>query len=444
MSISAIVFECLDDYEVGNGPGVAVAVADGEAVATYARGIAKVGSDTPLRADSMFNLCSLTKQFVGLVVATLTERGVFDLNDAIRLHLPELPDVVDDVKVGHLLHHTSGIRDYIGLMQLAGRDPDSLTTMKETFELIVRQKALNFSPGTQHLYSNSGYFLLARIIERATGESLGDILAEELFVPLDMNKTTVRERKEDRIPNGYVWGHVPDGSALRRCLGWRDFAGAGGVSSSVEDLVRWEQGLCRRDGSGWPARMRSRIERCGRAGGRSVGYGFGIYVREAGRDRHHYHIGGAHGYRHAFIRFPEVPLSVIVLGNSACYDSYGMARRITNRVLGRTQTDRGVTRVVNDAEHGRAVPWAERVAVAREYDGTGYQSVELGVVCRACREDGKLVLRGSPVTMRFEAIGPDEFVGDGMWLHGERDERGRVCGFLLSGQYARGVWFRRC
>ncbi len=443
-AIGAIVLECLDDEKPGDGPGVAVGITAREAVSTYVRGMAGVGGDVPLRSDSVFNLCSITKQFVGLLVAMLTQRRVFGLNERVRRYLPELPDVVDDVRVSHLLYHTSGIRDYIGLIQLAGRDPGTLTTTKETFDLIAGQKAANFGPGTRHLYSNSGYFLLARIIERATRENVGNILREEVFVPLGMNKTVVRERNEDDIPPGYVWGHVPDGSGLRRCLGWREYIGAGGVSSNVEDLVRWEQGLCNRDGSRWPARMRRRIERCGRAAGRSVGYGFGIYVRGIGRDKHHYHIGGADGYRHAFIRFPRMPLSVVVLGNSACYDSYGLARRITNRVLGRAPREGSVACVVNDAERGSAVPRAERVARAREYGGAYYQSEELGTVCRACTENDELVLRGRPVAMRFEAGGGDGFVGEGMWLQGERDERGRVCGFLLSSHYARGVRFRRC
>ncbi|MCY3820052.1 MAG: serine hydrolase [Gammaproteobacteria bacterium] len=430
-------------------PGIVAAVARGDDVTTHAVGAANLEYGIRLHAQSCFHLCSLTKQFIGFTVALLVRQGALSLQHRIRMYLPEFPTmqgVGDRITVEHLLYHTSGVRDYVALFGLANRDEATLQTEGSVLDLIVRQQALNFDPGSQHLYSNSGYFLLGKIIERVTSSKLGQLLHREIFGPLRLRETMVRDDEGSIIPNR-AWGHRVVRGKVRQHIGLCSAAGAHGVYSTIGDLVEWDRSLVR--GYGGPASrdVLRDMERRGNVGGRPIDYAFGMYVTRHEGHRLHYLVGGGDGYRHAHFRFPEIAMSVIVLGNSTAVAAYRLAARITKTLLGETPIGRSEvrTRRLYDGPEVKALPRGEADLVTRRYDGTAFRSEELDMTYRVAAASGRLLLlKGTSVAHSLEVLGPDRFASRYLWLEGVRDVRERVSGFFLSNQYARRVAFERC
>ena len=140
---------------------------------------------------TVFYIGSVGKQFTAYAVVRLAQQGRLSLDDEIHKYLPELHDFGRPVTIRHLIHHTSGLRDYFELLSLAGTRQEDLVTQKDLLRMIWKQRELNFSPGERHLYSNSNYALLATIVERVTGESFRDWMARNVFAILDMNQTQV-------------------------------------------------------------------------------------------------------------------------------------------------------------------------------------------------------------------------------------------------------------
>ena len=169
----AQIDEVLQEYNHSDSPGCSIGVfRDGELVFAKGYGMASLELRVPNSPHTVFYVGSVSKQFVAAAILLAARQGHLSLNDDIRDHIPEIPDYGETITIRHLIHHTSGLRDYLGLMYLGGYHFENVYTDDWIIELIARQKALNFQPGEQYLYSNSGYFLLAQIVERATGKSL--------------------------------------------------------------------------------------------------------------------------------------------------------------------------------------------------------------------------------------------------------------------------------
>ena len=183
-SQSAQVDALFAQWDKGDSPGCAVAVArNGEVLHFGAYGVRDVDTGEPISRDSAFYIASSSKQFTAACIAHLAQAGKLSLDDDLRKHVPELPDYGETITLRHLLNHRSGLRDFLELMVLAGWDLDAANGEKEALELICRQKEINFSPGSDFGYSNTGYFLLAEIVRRVSGSSLREYAEENLFMP---------------------------------------------------------------------------------------------------------------------------------------------------------------------------------------------------------------------------------------------------------------------
>ncbi|NOR21158.1 MAG: serine hydrolase, partial [Candidatus Aminicenantes bacterium] len=171
-------------------PGAALAIIkDGKIIYKRGYGMANLEHNIPITTTSVFRIGSTSKQFTASCIAILSLQGKISLDDDIRKHIKELPEYEKPITIRHLLHHTSGIRDYLTLSSIAGLPDDQFYTPEDSLELLSRQKGLNFLPGEEHLYSNSGYFLLGVIVERASGKSLNDFAQTYIFKPLGMKNT---------------------------------------------------------------------------------------------------------------------------------------------------------------------------------------------------------------------------------------------------------------
>lgn len=297
-------------------PGAAVGIyRQGKLIYSNGYGMSNLDAGTPITADTVFNLASVSKQFTAFSIALLAREGKVDLQADIRTYLPNLPDLGQRITVADLVHHTSGIRDYIALAALSGHDGDSMLKQRHAIALLERQRGMNFAPGTRYQYSNSGYALLAEIVQVAAGKSLDAFMKERIFVPLGMTQTRVRDDLT-RIEPGYAAGYEKgeDGRPWARAVYNRVAVGPGNLLSTVGDLAKWAGNFAKPvvgdaqfiEQLSAPAALRD---------GTPVNYGFGLARKTVLGHRVVTHDGGISGFRTTFVFFPDDDFAIIVLAN---------------------------------------------------------------------------------------------------------------------------------
>ncbi|MFB3126207.1 MAG: serine hydrolase domain-containing protein, partial [Candidatus Acidiferrales bacterium] len=222
-------------WDKPGSPGCALGVIKGgELIYKRGYGMANLEHNIPISSTSVFRIGSTSKQFSALSILLLVEEGKLSLDDNIRKYLPEMPDYGSPVTIRHLIHHSSGIRDYLTLMSLVGKGDDDFYTDEDVVVMLARQRELNFNPGDRFLYSNSGYFLLSQIVKRASGQSLREYAAEKIFGPLGMQNTHLHD-DHTLIVQSRASGYSPrkdgDYQINMTTLG---MVGDGGVFTTVE------------------------------------------------------------------------------------------------------------------------------------------------------------------------------------------------------------------
>jgi CubicO group peptidase (beta-lactamase class C family) len=318
-------------YARPDAPGAAVLVVrDGQVALAKGYGLADVESRAPVRPETSFRLASLSKHVTATAVMLLAADGKLAYDDAIGARLPELPPWARAVTVRQLLHHTSGLPDYEDFVPAA---QTRQVLDADVPALIARGDGAYFAPGTRFRYSNSGYALLALLVERASGRRYADFLRERLFAPLGMAGTLAREDGGPAVPHR-AFGYVVDSAGVRR----RDQSstsavlGDGGVYASVADLARWDAALERH------ALVSAEAQRLAwtpptLAPPQASSYGFGWFVdRDRGLLRLTHH-GETSGFTNAVLRYPERRLAVWVLTNRAGGAPWDLAQRIAELYL---------------------------------------------------------------------------------------------------------------
>lgn len=189
-------------WDKPGSPGCALSIVkDGKIVYKKGYGMANLELDVPITPATCFYIGSCSKQFVAFAVALLESRGKLSFDDDIRTFFPGMPDYGEPVTVRHLIHHTSGIRSYLELAELAGLGLNYFHKGEEVVRLIARQKALNFKPGEQHLYSNSGYLMLAEIVRIVSGQSFRQFADVNIFKPLGMTHSRFHDNYRELLKN---------------------------------------------------------------------------------------------------------------------------------------------------------------------------------------------------------------------------------------------------
>jgi CubicO group peptidase (beta-lactamase class C family) len=311
-----------------DSPGCALAVIkDGQVIYKRGYGIANLDYDIPISSKTVFNIASMSKQFTAISVALLARQGKLSLDDDIRKYLPEMPQYSAPVTIRHLIYHTSGIREYSHLMQLAGtRFQDA--TPGEIYKIITSQQELNFKPGDEYLYSNSGYFLLARIVQRASGKSLRQFTEENIFKPLGMSSTRFHDDMSEVIKNratGYS-SRREGGFAVESTMS--ESVGEGGLLTTLDDLVLWDRHL-----SGGEDLIREALTRGTLNNGERIDYGFGLDI-ETYRGLNEFGHGGAfNGFTSDMVRFPDQRFSVICLCNLSNVEAGRLTRQVADIYL---------------------------------------------------------------------------------------------------------------
>ena len=325
------IFARFDDTR---SPGCAVGVIQGGELA-FARGygMANLEHGVSLTPRSIFRTGSVAKQFTAATVALLALDGVIDLDADVRTYVPELPDFGTPVTVRHLIHHTSGYRDYLALMRLAGKRSDDFYDDAELLAMLSRQEELNFAPGAEYLYSNSGYFLLSQIVVRATGRSLGEVAGERIFRPLGMYESHFHADHRRVVP-GRATGYAPisDGG-YRVSQTTLPMIGDGGVFTSVEEIAHWVANLMEPTVGG-PAFQRLTRTRGVLNDGDTLSYAFGLSHGTHRGLATLGHGGSFVGYRADVLTYPEQALGIATLCNRSDASPGGLSRRVGEVLLG--------------------------------------------------------------------------------------------------------------
>ncbi len=299
-----------------DGPGVAViAVKDGKTVFRKAYGMANLELGVPLVPDSVFRLGSITKQFAAVAVLMLAEEGKLSLSDPITKHLPGYPTHGHVITVEHLLTHTSGIRSYTGLPgYMTGPKIRADLTTAELLEVFSKEP-MDFAPGAEWRYDNSGYVLLGAILEKVSGKPYGELLAERIFRPLGMKSTRVGD--EGPILARRAAGYTRDGETVAnaRFLSMTQPHAAGALVSTVDDLALWDAALY-----GEKLVKRASLEQAWTPAvtrdGKPTRYGYGFGVSTLRGARSIEHGGGINGFSTYAVRLPDEKVYVAVLANS--------------------------------------------------------------------------------------------------------------------------------
>jgi len=321
-------------YEKAGSPGCSLGVIrDGAFIYSKGYGLASLELGVPLSPASEFYMASVSKQFTAASIVLAAEQGFLSLDDDIHKYIPELPDYGETITLREMLHHTSGFRDYLGLLELSGRNVLDVHTTAEFMDLIARQKALNFSPGSEFLYSNTNYFLLAQVIKRATHKPLSVFAEENIFRPLSMSHTRFYD---DR--NVVVAGRAPayePGSGGSYRVGWStnfDGVGDGGLMSSVNDLLLWD-GNFYDNKLGKGTLLKEMLTRGTLNNGKQIDYALGLQIGSYRGLPTVEHGGALFGYRTEMLRFPEQRFSVICLCNLGSANVAGLSRGVADVYL---------------------------------------------------------------------------------------------------------------
>lgn len=372
------------EYAKPGSPGCALAVIQNGGI-TYEKGygLASIEHGVPIDPKkTVFDIGSTSKQITAASILLLAQDGKLSLDDEVRKHIPELPDYGTPITIRHLLHHTSGIRDYADVMAMSGFNFEDVTTDGDGLAAIARQKKLNFKPGSEYLYSNSGYFLLAQIVERVSGKRMREFAQERIFGPLGMTNTQILDDHTKVIPHraaSYAPG--PEGSFAVLMSNWEQ-TGDGAVQTTVEDLAKWDQNFY--DPKVGGPGLVEQLQTQGKLDdGETIPYARGLFVEEYRGLRRVSHGGGWAGYRAEMIRFPDQKLSVVTLCNLGSINPTFLAQRVADLYLGdKLQPEAQPAAAAGGAPAGK-------VENAERYTGV-YWSPAGGLVRRIEARDGKL------------------------------------------------------
>jgi len=318
-----------------DSPGCALGIVN-EGALVYARGygMADLEHGVPITPATVFDIASISKQFAAWCVLALAHEERLDLDDSIRRYCPEVPEYGSAITLRHLLHHTSGLRDYLSIWPVAGLPDANVFRREDVYATIARQQALNFAPGTNYIYSNTGYWLLGEVVQRVSGQTLRAFAHEHIFAPLGMASTHFHDDFTEIEPNRAL-GHALRGDgSLRLDLSFCDLVGDGGIYTTVEDLARWDAIFYASPLTGGNALIAQMQEPGRLVDGRAIGYARGLVVGAYRGARTVSHGGGWAGYRSFLLRLPDERFTVICLANLATMEPWKLAHQVVDLCLG--------------------------------------------------------------------------------------------------------------
>ncbi len=433
-------------FDRPDSPGCALGIfKDGRMLYERGYGSADLEHNVPITPDTVFYAGSVSKQFTAMTAALAIKQGLFSVDDDVRKFLPDLPAYGSPILVRHLVHHTSGLRDVNTLVAAAGQRDEVAFDNDAVLRLVARQRALNFAPGAEYLYSNSGYAMLALIVERSSKTPFAAYADAQVFKPLGMTATHFHTDLGRLVPNRAYAYDRPAGGPVRLNTPQNERAGAGGLFTTVRELLLWDENFY-----------------TGRVGGKDViaqlettdtlnsgavnRYAWGLQSTTYRGIPVIEHSGSLGGYRAQTFRVREHHFSVAILCNVSSANPTEISHRIADIYL--APHFREASPAALPAARATTTAPAGVLAHApgdpAAFAGT-YASDELDTTYRVVLVDGQLtVFRGvEKEGIPLRPDGPDAFrAGSSILRFGRAGEKG-VTGFVLDAGRIRGIAFTR-
>ena len=329
--------QLLAQYDFKNGPGLSLAVIkDGAVVYKKGFGIANLEYDIPITTSTVFQVASVSKQFTVFSILLLEQEGKLSIDDDIKKYLPEMPDYGYKITLRNLANHTSGIRDNTDLAYLIGTSEADLFSTEDAVKLITSQKELNFIPGDEFQYCNSGYILLAEIVKRVSGQSFAEFTQARIFKPLKMKNSQFIDAPETIVKN-IAYSYVKYENVYYKSILNHTFVGSTGLHSTIDDLSLWAVNFKNKT-IGNDAIFNKMKERSRLNNGELIPYGLGIENQVYKGLDIVFHGGGIGRYGSRILIIPEHNFSIVYLCNSRDFHPFDIVYPIVDYYLADKET----------------------------------------------------------------------------------------------------------
>ncbi|MEL6536245.1 MAG: serine hydrolase domain-containing protein [Bacteroidota bacterium] len=310
-------------------PGSAIMVMENqEVIFNQGYGLANLTYDIPITPHTVFDMASVSKQFAGYAIAMLIDQGKVAKEGDIRKYIPELPDFGETITVGHLVHHTSGLRDWTTTLSLAGRSYEDVISFDHILRMAYNQQALNFQPGSQYRYSNTGYNLLAELVQRVTGETFRDWTQQHIFEPLEMSETVFLDNHREVIPNRAMGYSKNNEGTYQNTPNYLTAMGSSSLYSTTHDMAKWVRHLMYPTKTSQPV-VRRMLQMDTLNNGDENNYAYGIAIYEFRGSDWIAHSGDWASFRTYVVLLPAYDLSVVVLNNNN-QDAFDLTRKVVS------------------------------------------------------------------------------------------------------------------
>lgn len=330
---SVAINRIFSEWNTADSSGCALGIMrDGQLIYAKGYGMANLEYNIPNSPSSVFRIGSTSKQFTAACTILLVEQGKLSLDKTLKDIYPDFPDYAKKITIRHLLNHTSGIRDYLQLAYLKGLGDDDFYQDKDIMKWLVNQSDLNFTPGNEFLYSNSGYWLLGQIVQEITGMNMADFAKKEIFDPLGMSNTHFHNDHTQIVKNR-ASGYIPnDKNGFKISMTTLDMIGDGGIFTTINDIKLWDDayynpGVLSK--KFWEMMTKQGILNNGEV----IDYASGLFIGEYKGLKTVSHGGAFVGFRAELIRFPEEHFSVAIFTNRGDANPTKMAYQVADILL---------------------------------------------------------------------------------------------------------------
>ncbi len=445
-TLEAKVDQLFAEWSQSDSPGAALAIVkDGEIIYKQGYGTANLEYDIPITTTTIFDIASVSKQFAAFAIATLSHEGKLSLDDDIRTYLPDVPDFGNTITIRHLLHHTSGLRDWVQSLVIAGDLMDDVISFKHILKMARHQKTLNFEPGSEFLYSNTGYNLLAEIVERVTGDSFRDWTDTHIFKPLAMTNSHFHDDYEMILKNRAYSYQADEKGGFKHAINNTTALGSSSLYSTVEDLAKW---ILNFDDT--QIGEQAVIERMHQRGvlnnEKQIDYAFGLNIGEYRGLKTVGHGGSWRGFRSHLMRFPDQRFGVVILCNLDTFNPLSLAEKVADLYLA------DVLAPVETSEPEKATEPDESIKSEplspeqlKEFEGD-YYTEELDTTYTIVRNEDGLVAQHRRHDVIVLTYTDGHFLGDAWFfpeIHFIRDDTESITGFRLTGNRVRNLYFQK-
>lgn len=439
-------------YTTKDSPGAAIVIVkDGKIILKKEYGMADLENDIPITSSTVFHIGSVSKQFTGYSILLLEQQGKLNLNDDIRKYLPELPGFTSKITIRHLLNHTSGLRDNESLFALCGISTADTYSNDNSMELVKHQRELNFNPGNEIAYCNTGFILAAEIIERITGKTLRDWTTKNIFQPLGMTNTQFNDDNTRIIKHFAPSYWEPDRTLLAKGILNSSNVGSTGIITTTDDIAKWLIHFGDPKVGGKTTMNKLLTDTCFTNNGELVDYSYGIAVTKHEGIKVNFHSGSDAGYKAFNAYFPEYNFGVAVLSNFLSINAEELGFKIADiyledkLIIEPTAEKQKVEQTTPNSN--KVENYALSNKELKNYQGK-YFSDEL-------ETQYTVVFRGDTLVMKhirngeilLVPISADKFAGQFPMMMVDiqfiRDKKNNIEGFTASTRRARNIFFKR-